>query len=318
MTDVSVPTVLAQLVARSRKLGADRSICNWGGGNTSAKADEVDFRGRRARILWVKGSGSDLASVTEASFTGLYMADVLPLLDRERMSDSEMVDYLAHCFYEPDRPRPSIETLLHGFLPFAHIDHTHADATNYFACAEGGEAEEVFRRSTEDDGALAPRSALERVDDLPVELHFPVEMRAVREPRLTNDRDRFAPRDALAHRHEDRACVVVAGLETAAVLQADPDPALAVVPVPDLGLIVLRRADVIELGDPRVHHGERHVRFLAEVDPRLVHGKGKGVQRAEVQRLLRRLPGVVSFEDAPPVSGGWGATLVLLRPPDTP
>src|SRR5438105_7349441 len=140
MTDVSVPTVLAQLVARSRKLGADRSICNWGGGNTSAKADEVDFRGRPARILWVKGSGSDLASVTEASFTGLYMADVLPLLDRERVSDSEMVDYLAHCFYEPGRPRPSIETLLHGFLPFAHIDHTHADATNYFACAANGEA----------------------------------------------------------------------------------------------------------------------------------------------------------------------------------
>src|SRR5437588_704497 len=57
------------------------------------------------------------------------------------MSDSEMVDYLAHCFYEPGRPRPSIETLLHGFLPFPHVDHTHADATNYFACAEGGEAQ---------------------------------------------------------------------------------------------------------------------------------------------------------------------------------
>jgi rhamnulose-1-phosphate aldolase/alcohol dehydrogenase len=140
MTDTSTSTVLAQLVARSRNLGADRTICNWGGGNTSAKADELDFRGRRRRVLWVKGSGSDLASVTEASFTGLYMDDVLPLLDRERMSDSEMVDYLAHCFYEPARPRPSIETLLHGFLPFAHVDHTHADATNYFACAEGGEA----------------------------------------------------------------------------------------------------------------------------------------------------------------------------------
>src|SRR5207302_53167 len=139
MTGISASSVLAQLVARSRQLGADRSICNWGGGNTSAKADEVDFRGRRARVLWVKGSGSDLASVTEASFTGLYMADVLPLLDRERMSDSEMVDYLAHCFYEPGRPRPSIETLLHGFLPFTHIDHTHADATNYFACAADGE-----------------------------------------------------------------------------------------------------------------------------------------------------------------------------------
>ncbi len=96
MTNVSVSTTLAQLVARSRMLGADRSICNWGGGNTSAKADGVDFRGRPARILWVKGSGSDLATVTEASFTGLYMDDKLPLLERERMSDAEMVDYLAH------------------------------------------------------------------------------------------------------------------------------------------------------------------------------------------------------------------------------
>ncbi len=139
MTHVSASTTLAQLVARSRKLGADRSMINWGGGNTSAKADEVDFRGRAARILWVKGSGSDLATVTDASFTGLYLDDVLPLLERERMSDSEMVDYLAHCFYEPGRPRPSIETLLHGFLPFTHIDHTHADATNYFACAADGE-----------------------------------------------------------------------------------------------------------------------------------------------------------------------------------
>ena len=141
MTNNSMPTTLAQLVERSRKLGADRSVCNWGGGNTSAKAEEVDFRGRPARILWVKGSGSDLATVTEASFTGLYLEDVLPLLERERMSDTEMVDYLAHCFSEPGRPRPSIETLLHGFLPFAHIDHTHADATNYFACAVGGEAQ---------------------------------------------------------------------------------------------------------------------------------------------------------------------------------
>jgi rhamnulose-1-phosphate aldolase/alcohol dehydrogenase len=139
MTNFSPPTSLLQLVARSHKLGADRSICNWGGGNTSAKADGVDFRSRLARILWVKGSGSDLATVTEASFTGLYLDDLLPLLEREHMSDSEMVDYLAHCFYEPGRPRPSIETLLHGFLPFAHVDHTHADATNYFACAADGQ-----------------------------------------------------------------------------------------------------------------------------------------------------------------------------------
>src|SRR6516225_8697216 len=144
--DGAASSTLAQLVARSQKLGADRSVCNWGGGNTSAKSEEVDFRGRPAHILWVKGSGSDLASVTEASFTGLYLDDVLPLLERECMSDSEMVNYLAHCFCEPGRPRPSIETLLHGFLPFTHIDHTHADATNYFACAANGEtlARECF------------------------------------------------------------------------------------------------------------------------------------------------------------------------------
>lgn len=139
MADFTTSITLAHLVARSRKLGADRSICNWGGGNTSAKSQEIDFRGRPTRVLWVKGSGSDLATVTEVSFTGLYLDDVLSLLERERMSDSEMVDYLAHCFYEPGRPRPSIETLLHGFLPFTHIDHTHADATNYFACAVDGE-----------------------------------------------------------------------------------------------------------------------------------------------------------------------------------
>jgi rhamnulose-1-phosphate aldolase/alcohol dehydrogenase len=146
MTGNASLSTLEQLVARSRRLGADRSVCNWGGGNTSAKSVEIDFRGRQVRVLWVKGSGSDLATCTTASFTGLYLDDITPLLERVRMSDSKMVDYLAHCFYDPGRPRPSIETLLHGFLPFAHIDHTHADATNYFACAQDGErlARECF------------------------------------------------------------------------------------------------------------------------------------------------------------------------------
>ncbi len=139
-------TTLEELVARSRALGADRSVCNWGGGNTSAKATEITFRGQERRVLWIKGSGSDLATVTAASFTGLYQDDIIPLFDRERMSDTEMVAYLAHAFFDPNRPRPSIETLLHGFLPFTHIDHTHADATNYFACSADGEqpARECF------------------------------------------------------------------------------------------------------------------------------------------------------------------------------
>ena len=70
---------LGQLVARSRRLGADRSVCNWGGGNTSAKSTELDFRGRSTRVLWVKGSGSDLATCSEASFTGLLLDELLPL-----------------------------------------------------------------------------------------------------------------------------------------------------------------------------------------------------------------------------------------------
>jgi rhamnulose-1-phosphate aldolase/alcohol dehydrogenase len=147
MTTPAAPTTtLAQLVARSRQLGADRTVCNWGGGNTSAKSDEIDFRGVARRVLWVKGSGSDLATVTERSFTGLYLDEITPLVERQTMSDTEMVEYLSHCFYDPTRPRPSIETFLHGFLPFAHIDHTHADAANYFACAADGErlARECF------------------------------------------------------------------------------------------------------------------------------------------------------------------------------
>src|SRR5260370_55454 len=139
MASMLSASTLAQLVARSRRLGADRAVCNWGGGNTSAKADEIDFRGRSARVLWVKGSGSDLATCTAASFTGLYLNDITLLLERGRISDTDMVAYLAHCFFDPGRPRPSIETLLHGFLPFVHVDHTHADATNYFACAADGE-----------------------------------------------------------------------------------------------------------------------------------------------------------------------------------
>ena len=143
---VSSPSALDGLVERSNRLGADRSVCNWGGGNTSSKTLLPDHMGRPTRVLWVKGSGSDLATATTASFTALRLDDLLPLLEREHMSDAEMVAYLAHCFVEPNRPRPSIETLLHAFLPAACVDHTHADATNFLACAADGErlARELF------------------------------------------------------------------------------------------------------------------------------------------------------------------------------
>ncbi|MCL6625500.1 MAG: bifunctional aldolase/short-chain dehydrogenase [Alicyclobacillus shizuokensis] len=146
MTATVVETSLQQLVVRSNRLGSDRSVCNWGGGNTSMKTMMTDFRGRQVKVLWVKGSGSDLADATEKNFTALRLDDIMPLLERDELSDEEMVEYLAHCMLDARHPRSSIETLLHAFLPFAHIDHTHPDSIISFCCADNGRqlAEELF------------------------------------------------------------------------------------------------------------------------------------------------------------------------------
>lgn len=137
---------LGLLVYRSRLLGADRSVVNIFGGNTSVKSVERDHLGRAVNVLWVKGSGSDLATCTEKDFAGLKLDEVLPLMARDAMSDEEMIAYLARCQFEPNRPRQSIETLLHAFTPHAHVDHTHPDAIIALACAARGEAaaREVF------------------------------------------------------------------------------------------------------------------------------------------------------------------------------
>ena len=120
--------VLALLVYRSNLLGADRALANQGGGNTSSKEMIVDHSGREQRVLWVKGSGTDLASITAAGFPGLRLDEILPLRERESMDDATMVDYLLRCGLTPSQPRPSIETLLHAFIPATHVDHTHPDA----------------------------------------------------------------------------------------------------------------------------------------------------------------------------------------------
>ncbi len=134
------------LAYRSRLLAADRSVVNIFGGNTSVKTVEKDHLGRDVNVLWVKGSGSDLANCTGKDFAGLKLDEVLPLMAREAMSDEEMVAYLTRCQFEPNRPRQSIETLLHAFTPHPHVDHTHPDAIIALACAERGKAaaREVF------------------------------------------------------------------------------------------------------------------------------------------------------------------------------
>lgn len=116
------------LVYASRLIGAESSLVVWGGGNTSIKAVERDHRGREVAVLRVKGSGSDLKSIERKDFPGVRMDDILALLDRQDMDDQEMVAYLAHGLVEPNGPRPSIETLLHGFVGAHAVIHTHADA----------------------------------------------------------------------------------------------------------------------------------------------------------------------------------------------
>jgi rhamnulose-1-phosphate aldolase/alcohol dehydrogenase len=116
------------LVYASRLIGAETSLVVWGGGNTSLKTSERDHRGREVGVLRVKGSGSDLKSVQRKDFPGVRMDDIRALLDRQDMGDQEMVAYLAHGLMDPGGVRPSIETLLHGFVDARAVVHTHADA----------------------------------------------------------------------------------------------------------------------------------------------------------------------------------------------
>jgi rhamnulose-1-phosphate aldolase/alcohol dehydrogenase len=137
---------LNELVYRSNIIGTDRRVCNWGGGNTSSKTTLKDFRGRDVEVMYVKGSGSDLASMKAGNFTGLRMDDIRPLFEKDEMPDEEMVAYLVNCMIDSKHPRASIETLLHAFLPFKHVDHTHPDAIISLCCAHNGKelAQQIF------------------------------------------------------------------------------------------------------------------------------------------------------------------------------
>src|SRR3989344_5348280 len=109
---------LAALVYTSRLIGADPNLVLWGGGNSSVKVTGKDHTGKPARILYIKGSGSDMRTITAQHFT----------MPRPSMTDEDMVAYQAKSTLEPAAPKPSIETLLHAFIPATHIYHTHADA----------------------------------------------------------------------------------------------------------------------------------------------------------------------------------------------
>src|SRR5438045_5289109 len=121
---------LALLRYRSNLLGADLRITNFGGGNTSSKIELPDpFTGQPVRVLAVKGSGGDLGSIKESGFALLYLdrLEHLKKLYRGEPYEDEMVAYYPLSAFGENRFAASIDTRLHAFLPFLHVDHLHPD-----------------------------------------------------------------------------------------------------------------------------------------------------------------------------------------------
>jgi rhamnose utilization protein RhaD (predicted bifunctional aldolase and dehydrogenase)/NAD(P)-dependent dehydrogenase (short-subunit alcohol dehydrogenase family) len=131
---------LAQRVYTSRLLGRDKSLVLHGGGNTSVKIVERNRFGESETILYVKGSGWDLESIEPAGFSPVRLDHVRRLAQLERLSDPDMVNELVTHMVRASAPAPSIETILHGCLPFKFVDHTHADAVLAITNTPGGEA----------------------------------------------------------------------------------------------------------------------------------------------------------------------------------
>ena len=132
---------VALLVYRSNLLGADLRLTNYGGGNTSCKTMAKDpLTGNDTEVMWVKGSGGDLGTMKRNGLAALYVDRLLALKNIYRGIDheDEMVALFNHCIYDLDSKAPSIDTPLHGFLPFKHIDHLHPDAAIAIAAAKDG------------------------------------------------------------------------------------------------------------------------------------------------------------------------------------
>ena len=137
------------LIYRSNLLGADLRLTNYGGGNTSCKAMAKDpLTGKEVEVMWVKGSGGDIGTLTRSGLAALYVDRLRSLKNVYRgiEHEDEMVELFNHCIYDLSSKAPSIDTPLHGFLPFKHIDHLHPDAAIAIAAAKDGRriTEELF------------------------------------------------------------------------------------------------------------------------------------------------------------------------------
>jgi len=143
---------VALLIYRSNLLGADLRLTNYGGGNTSCKAMAPDpLTGKMTEVMWVKGSGGDLGTLKRSGLAALYTDRLRSLTNiyRGLQFEDEMVELFNHCIYDLSSKAPSIDTPLHGFLPFKHIDHLHPDAAIAIAAAKDGKkiTQELFNGS---------------------------------------------------------------------------------------------------------------------------------------------------------------------------
>ena len=140
---------VALLLYRSNLLGADLRLTNYGGGNTSCKAIAKDpLTGAETEVMWIKGSGGDIGTLTRSGLAALYVDRLRSLENVYRgiEHEDEMVGLFNHCIYDLESKAPSIDTPLHGFLPFKHIDHLHPDAAIAIAAAKDGKriTQELF------------------------------------------------------------------------------------------------------------------------------------------------------------------------------
>ena len=140
---------VALFIYRSNMLGADLRLTNYGGGNTSVKITDKDpLTGFETEVMWIKGSGGDIGTLKKSGCAALYMDRLLSLENVYRgiEFEDEMVGLFNHCIFDLDSKAPSIDTPLHGFLPFKHIDHLHPDAAIAIAAAKDGQkiTEELF------------------------------------------------------------------------------------------------------------------------------------------------------------------------------
>ena len=132
---------VALLIYRSNILGADLRLTNYGGGNTSCKAMAADpLTGKETEVMWIKGSGGDIGTLKKSGLAALYTGRLrqLKTVYRGIEHEDEMVELFNHCIYDLDSKAPSIDTPLHGLLPFKHIDHLHPDAAIAIAAAKDG------------------------------------------------------------------------------------------------------------------------------------------------------------------------------------